>query len=497
MGPVIRSASRVRSWIAAAALAALPVTAPAQAPAAPTEVRSRIDDTLSVVADVHRARVAADGPVVLLFHQGGGSARGEYRAITPRLVAAGYHVVAADVRGGGDRFGVPSRAPAVDSTFSYCHALAEVEAAMDLTRGEELTGPLALWGSSYTAALVLQAAARRSADVRAVLAFSPASGPPMRGCEPAAFIAPLVRAGVPALVLRPRVELADTGRLAALEAMRRDGAAVHIAERGVHGSSMLDAERTRASTEPEWSVVLAFLRRSLGPAASDSSPRGVRFTYLANEGVMLAGSGGIVLIDALFGDGLPEYATVPPAARDTLERAGGAFGGPAVVLTTHPHRDHYDSAAHRRYLRHNPRATAVGPRATESAPLPPPQDLGWVRIRPLDIPHGPTVRPVGHSAYLVALDDLTALHVGDTSSDPASWTGAGVPPEGVDVALIPYWYALDRPRWDALLRVLRPGTVILLHTPQASGGSRPELEGLGERVRIPRSFGETILLHQR
>ena len=37
---------------------------------------------------------------------------------------------------------------------------------------------------------------------------------------------------------------------------------------------------------------------------------------------MLEGRKGRVLIDALFGDGLPDYAVVPRAMRDSLERVG-------------------------------------------------------------------------------------------------------------------------------------------------------------------------------
>ena len=64
-------------------------------------------------------------------------------------------------------------------------------------------------------------------------------------------------------------------------------------------------------------------------------------------------------------------------------------------------------------------------------------DLGWLAIRPLDIPHGPTVRHVGHTAYLLTLDGVTALHLGDSQTEPATWIAAGVPAEGVDLALVP------------------------------------------------------------
>lgn len=647
-----------RTAVLALTVAASHSLAGAQA-SPPTEVRYPVRDSLSVVADVHRGSGGAGGPTILLFHQGGGSARGEYRSITPRLLRGGYNVVAADIRGGGDRFGEPSRARPTDSTFTYCAALAELEATVNLARAEGFTGPLMLWGSSYTATLALQVAARRSADIRAVLAFSPASGEPMRGCEPAPYVGWLASAGVPTMILRPRAELTDSQRAASLEAMRQDGATIVIAERGVHGSSLLDAERTKASTDGEWAAVEAFLRRALAPPATVAGERAVsipsdgwtlrgdlrlpptargplvvpvwryvrdlrgvdtarlglvsgsysseaaaaagreagfgrahvalspgnfsddsfraaaasraawlfvradderfvrewldakvralvpaaelwvlpagsahatdllatdaglaarlsawlagrlthapavrrtptpalRLTYLANEGVMLEGRKGRVLIDALFGDGLPEYAVVPRAMRDSLERAQGSFGGPMVVATTHSHRDHYDTGAVARYREHNPEAVRIGPPGSGGVDQMEPVDLGWVQVRALPIPHGGTVRPVGHAAYLVTLDGTTALHLGDTQSDPATWGAAGVPADGVDVALVPYWYALNQARFEALLEVLRAGTVVLLHTPRQDddwAAVSRELQDRYPQVRVPRAPGDRI-----
>jgi dienelactone hydrolase len=261
--------------VATSAAAALAGTARAQTREVPVEVRFPVRDSLTVVADVHRGTAGPGSPTILLFHQGGGSARGEYRAITPRLLGEGYNVVAADVRGGGERFGSPNRAGPAPEGFDYCDALPEVEAVVNLARAQGFTGPLVLWGSSYTASLVLQVGARRSADVRAVLAFSPASGEPMRRCEPARYVGWLTRAGVPVLVLRPRAEIEDSSRAAALEAMRRDGAVTFVAERAAHGSSMLDAERSAGATEPQWTAVLRFLRRALEPRRRAAGERGV------------------------------------------------------------------------------------------------------------------------------------------------------------------------------------------------------------------------------
>lgn len=46
---------------------------------------------------------------ILLFHQGGSTARGEYADIIPRLSSLEYHVLAIDQRTGGQRYGSYNR----------------------------------------------------------------------------------------------------------------------------------------------------------------------------------------------------------------------------------------------------------------------------------------------------------------------------------------------------------------------------------------------------
>lgn len=231
------------------------------------------------------------------------------------------------------------------------------------------------------------------------------------------------------------------------------------------------------------------------------APAAPALIYLANEGIMLRGSGGQVFIDAFFGDGLPDYPAVPQPLRDSLEQALTGFGGPALVLTTHAHRDHFDAGALARYLESNPAARALGPPDSGKGPVP--LDLGWVRVRPVALPHGHTMRPVGHTAWLVMLDGITALHIGDSDSDPASWPALGLPATGVDLALVPFWYAMDERRFTALLEVTRARAIILLHAPLGPQGDRLRQFGGWEawsrtlhqrypQVRTPSRPGEEV-----
>jgi L-ascorbate metabolism protein UlaG (beta-lactamase superfamily) len=260
------------------------------------------------------------------------------------------------------------------------------------------------------------------------------------------------------------------------------------------------------------SRLLLLLLASLAAQRGTSAPR---LTYLANEGVVLEGKGGRIFLDAFFGDGLPDYPVVPAALRDSMERGLDGFAGPAAALTTHPHRDHFDPAGLARYLRSNAGALAVGPvgvaarldslspglgaRTRELTPTggkTATLDIGWARIQALAIPHGHTMRPVQHVAYLIALDGTTALHLGDTDSDPETWPGLGLSPSGVDLALVPFWYALDDGRFDSLIRVTRARTVVLLHLPRTPDpnwdAAARELQRRYPQVRIPTRFGSRV-----
>ncbi len=112
------------------------------------------------------------------------------------------------------------------------------------------------WGSSYTAALVVQLAAKRGDQLAGILSFSPASGEPLEDCDPLDFSDNL---GLPALFLRPASEMTDERTAKQLETLAEQGYQTFVADPGVHGSSMLNAERVEGDVEPTWEVVLGFL----------------------------------------------------------------------------------------------------------------------------------------------------------------------------------------------------------------------------------------------
>lgn len=131
-------------------------------------------DGLKISADLYAGK-NKQAPVMILCHQAR-SSRGEYRKIAPILQRRGFTCLAIDQRSGKKWKRVKNetakRAKKKKKPTGYLDAEQDIEAAILWVRTQGYSGKLVLWGSSYSASLVLLVASKRS-DVQAVLCFSP------------------------------------------------------------------------------------------------------------------------------------------------------------------------------------------------------------------------------------------------------------------------------------------------------------------------------------
>jgi len=104
--------------------------------------------------------VTGEGPLVVLAH-GVGDSRHAYRALTPRLVAAGYRVAAVDLRGCGE-----------SSTGWASWSRTDVAGDL-LALVRHLGGPAVLVGHSFSGGAATIAAARAPELVTAVVELAP------------------------------------------------------------------------------------------------------------------------------------------------------------------------------------------------------------------------------------------------------------------------------------------------------------------------------------
>ena len=170
--------------------------------------------------------------------------------------------MAIDQRVGGQYYGNYNRTLANIPThrygdgYGYCDAYNNLESALDYMIDSGFSGDKIIWGSSYSASLVIQLANSRQNDIEGVLSFSPASGGSMKNCLPDPYFESLK---TPLLMLRPPSEMESEKSKAQFELAESYGHQTYVPKNAVHGSSMLVKERVGDVVEDTWAVVLSFL----------------------------------------------------------------------------------------------------------------------------------------------------------------------------------------------------------------------------------------------
>jgi len=195
-------------------------------------------------------------PVIVAFHQAG-SNHSEYSPIAPRLVAAGFTVLAIDQRAGGDLFGMHNRTvDTLGHSVDFDAALPDLEAALAWGRRTAAGAPVIAIGSSYSAALVFLLAAKHPGELTAILSFSP--GEYLDGRDTVHRAARELR--IPVLVDSARSPDEIAAAKSLLDAVPAVGKIQIVPQTGgVHGASTLRTDRDPAGAEENWRGVLAFL----------------------------------------------------------------------------------------------------------------------------------------------------------------------------------------------------------------------------------------------
>jgi dienelactone hydrolase len=222
--------------------------------AAAGPITLKASDGLTIYGRLYKA--AKPRALILLFHQAG-SSKDEYATIAPRLVAAGYSVLAIDQRAGGALFGKNETAAGLGREADYLEARPDLQAALDWARTQKL--PIILWGSSYSSSLIFPLAAGDPQGIIALLSFSPGE---YFDQDKQMIRRAAAKVTVPVFIASTNSK-EETGEadpvMAALPKSAQNER--YVPQHGVHGSSTLIASRNPEGAEANWREVLAFLGR--------------------------------------------------------------------------------------------------------------------------------------------------------------------------------------------------------------------------------------------
>ena len=207
-------------------------------------------DGLKVTADVYKQSDDKSKPFIVLCHQAGWS-RGEYREIAPKLNKLGFNCMAIDQRSGGTVNKVANetaaRAKKAGKAVDYVAAEQDIIAAAKYAKENFASGKLILWGSSYSAALVLHIAGENPDLMDGTLSFAPGEYFKNQG-KPADWIESAAKKiKCPVFITSAKAEFTNWEKIYA--AVTADGKAKFVpSTKGNHGSRALWTSLTTAKT---------------------------------------------------------------------------------------------------------------------------------------------------------------------------------------------------------------------------------------------------------
>ncbi len=221
-----------------------------------------------------------------------------------------------------------------------------------------------------------------------------------------------------------------------------------------------------------------------GAAAQEKAT--VEITYIANEGLMISSGGKKVLIDALLREGLDEYQRVPSDQLEKIETGRAPFDKVSVALVSHFHKDHFDSASVARFLENNPQATLASSTQVVEAVRKEQSEKIRQRIREVmpdwkqRVQHSfdgieVTFLRIRHThqrnygvhnlGHIIRMGGKKFLHIGDAEVLAENFISLGLDKEGIDVALLPFWFLISDAGRAVVNDQIKPRHIVALHIP--------------------------------
>ena len=210
-------------------------------------------DGVLITADIYTNIKKNNKLFILLCHQAGYS-RGEYNETAKILAKKGFTCVAIDQRSGKKANGIVNetakRAKDQGLSRNYINAKQDIEAAIDYVYNLSHSNPIILFGSSYSASLVLLLA-KDNKKVKTVAAFSP--GEYLKGIHLNSSIQNLNK---PVFVTSTKAEIKRIEKLLK-GSISKSLTHFKPTVKGVHGSRSL--WKSTSGNEDYWNALFAFL----------------------------------------------------------------------------------------------------------------------------------------------------------------------------------------------------------------------------------------------
>lgn len=247
----------------------------------------------------------------------------------------------------------------------------------------------------------------------------------------------------------------------------------------------------------------------------------IRLTYIANDGILLSTDSVKIFIDALHTQKVPIFSSVPDNILQEMRAGNGRLNNVDYLLATHAHKDHFSQEEVGIYLGHN-RVKAIfttnkaGLLLRESTDKHLLRDVRHivmdsaieemktvefpeVRIKYFRIEHmGPEFRDVEHFAFIVEIDGINFLHLGDSAFNKDYLTQM-LQNECIDILFCNFPFVNHSLGRIVINESIRPRQIYVMHLPFAEddqcnyrGMLKKDLEKYRETLPPMKAFYEPL-----
>ena len=222
--------------------------------------------------------------------------------------------------------------------------------------------------------------------------------------------------------------------------------------------------------------------------AASSATQAVQVEALGNDGIAIRTSGEEILIDAVYRH-YPDWEGFQyDPMSGSLTQGAASNLAPQILAFTHVHRDHFHPESAGAWIDGHKQARILGgQQLIESV------REGYVNARRIDtqlaclgtdgcqasfqlsgnnyVEGFPTTHShprhswVENISYVVHVDGLKILHLGDSALSPENTAKISQHAPQVDIVFAPFWYVLDDTQLGRFLEEAKPKKVAFIHIP--------------------------------
>ena len=209
--------------------------------------------------------------------------------------------------------------------------------------------------------------------------------------------------------------------------------------------------------------------------------------YIANEGVVISIGDDRILIDALFDKPHANYRAPAAETLNKIIKGQAPFEKISLILFTHKHADHFDADLTARVMENHSEALLIIPRDMvhdlqkasknwkkiksrvksldleigESEKI----TIGRISLRACRTKHSGDRESPHNLMYVVGLEGWRIFHEGDSDGKFETFQKFGLGGERLDLALVHFWFPLNRDGAKILQELLVPDHIALIHLP--------------------------------